>query len=270
MKISEWLKYKLDSENLSLRKAKDKYSLSHNQIGLILKGKYDDPSVLVAKNLVNTFYIDEETLLSLLPEKDPEFFEEVYEEAGNTSCEKALNRFIDIYFKSEDNGLCYEEIASDDSLISGRYYNVSYINTKINRYSIPGYQAIVKSTISVKKDVLPDESDVNWTPSWNGDEGYETPYAVDEYTNCSFVYHLPYRSIRSNTKYHDENIRDFSNKLLNLLSHNSEADSYIFFTTSKNLFDYIRSMFEIKLNSKPIILVFLPNNSNKFEKFFIS
>ena len=73
MKISEWLKQKLDNENLSLRKAANKYSLSHNQIGLILKGKYDDPSVLVAKNLINTFHIDEDTLLSLLPEKDSEF-----------------------------------------------------------------------------------------------------------------------------------------------------------------------------------------------------
>lgn len=270
MKISEWLKQKLDNEDLSLRKAADKYSLSHNQIGLILKGKYDDPSILVAKNLVNTFHIDEDTLLSLLPEKDSQFFEEVFEEASNTTCEKALKRFVDIYFQSEGNGLCYEEIAADDSSISSRDYNVSYINTEINRYSIPGYQAIVKSTISVKRHVLPDESDVDWTSSWDGDEGYETPYAIDEYTNCSFVYHLPYRPIRSGVKYLDENVRDFSNKLLYLLSHNSEADSYIFFTTSKNLFDNIRTMFEIKLNSKPIILVYLPNNSNSFEKFFIS
>lgn len=254
---------------------------SHTVIYDIMKGKCNSPSPLTAVRMCKWFNLEPDKLFEMInmPKNKELFLEKFYDKYNGINfknkCMNTIESFVNMYEKmGNDNNNIYYYYDEDEKYAS--LSNLKLVNVEEKSiYDPRAYNATCEYTLYVDKMMETDEG-----------TGLE-PVELKNYT-CT-LYYLPTRRIRkkSDNIYADEEIRDFVNKFIYLITSKEAPLNNLFITSSKNLYDKIHKYLN-DIDIKPtlpnlgITLIYQPtgwafnnefthiiNNNNEIELAFI-
>ena len=215
----------------NIREYANYIGVSHTVIHDMLNGKYNAPSPLTAARMCNWFNLTPEMLVSMITNADDAFLEEFNKKYNGELFEDTCKSAIKYFFATNSNQNLHDGAVIDpNSSTEFNKFNLSslkFVNTDRNSlYDASSYNALCSC----------DFLDQEWLD--DGDK-----YKVVELAYQDFAIHyLPPRRINkaSDNVYADEGFRDFTNKLMYLLTTKKPKNMYnLFLTTSKKLYDEI-------------------------------
>lgn len=204
----------------------------------MLNGKYNAPSPLTAARVCTWFDLEPESLFDMLQNVDEKYIEDFskqyYGEEFENSCKKTIKQF----FQFNNNDDLYDEEYFDRTrIILGNYTfnNLKFANTEESSiYDGHSYNATGHYS-HFEIESIPD----------GDDEGMQVESGLYQSTEDFFydfaLYYLPPRRMRKNSDktYPDEEFRDFTTKLFNIISNPKAPENNLFLTPSKKLYDSI-------------------------------
>lgn len=229
--------------------------ISHTVVHDIINGKYNTPSPLTAARMCKWLSLEPNTLLDMINidgDKD-QFIEDFYNKYDGVDfsekCKKTLVSFVGYYDKINNKNI---KILYDNNEKIASLSDIELVNTdKDSIYDSKAYNATCLYSFYT---VGYEENDIN-----------KEQIFVKHYDYECMLYYLPARRIRkhSSNVYADEEIRDFVNKFMYLVSQEHIHPHNIFITSSKQLFDkivkYTGNMEMIpKLSNLGVILIYQP------------
>lgn len=203
----------------------------------MLNGKYNAPSPLTATRMCEWFGLEPDTLFDMLKNVDEKYIEDFskqyYGEGFENACKSAIKQF----FQFNNNDELYDEEPYEGSMIvSGNYTftDLKFANTQESSiydghsYNATGYY----SHFSIES-----------VPDGDADMIVDSGFTqnVEEYSYDFVLYYLPPRRMRkaSEKTYPDEEFRDFTTKLFNIIRDPNAPENNLFLTSSRKLYDSI-------------------------------
>lgn len=242
--ISKYVNYLIKYNNVSANSLAEYYGISAAQMNKITSGKLDDPSPIQAAKFCNDFKLNLATLRFLLPNKDELFFFDVEN--------KLVNNIKFSYFNDEQyKGTITEK---QYKYINQVILNKIYANDKINTHDTS--RIVWDKTLELANTVeFKNVIDKKLTYTCN-----------DSIINVGLIF-LPNRNRKTRPNYWDDDLRDFSNSLIDIISNNDAINdmNYIFYVTSSiYVYNKISNKFKDKAKrfNKNVYLIYIDSITN--------